>query len=1027
MKRMISSLLAAALALSPCIQAGAAEAPKSPPAAVQTVTNAAAKGQVDISVVSALTIMEEVPFTFSLTGQEAQVVPLASNKDSSVPTKAEASFGNLAKGTYTLEVTAPGFAPYKQAVEVEDEAYAVKLLTGYAAYEAGSAHPGVLRIGDVNGDGVVDDQDKKLLADAVDAGSTDKKYDLNGDGSVDLVDLEYFAKGSQEEIDAVAVSTIEVSVPASMIDVAPVEGTAITGGDVNSLLKNGGSIQLTRADGRGISERWPVEVTFGLDSNSSAVGGIVIDDTADSIKTGLAEITYTDADGKEQTVTAGIPDDGTRRIRSRIEAPTVTREAGGAICINLGSQVPVKKVTLKITGVKNNNNLAEISKVTFIGDMKNRIPEPSMDRPEGLAAEPGSASFTVAWNPCVNVTGYEVWIEGDAQQPKEEEGSTGTAERIHDVVQVTGNTLMVSSIGEEKLVNGKPYEVKVQSVNGSWRSGYCDSISVVPMATEKPDPPDYVKAAGAYRAINVNWKDMENTLTYNLYWKKDGDSEFTKVEGIAKNSYSITGLEDHVKYLVYVTGVNELGESGPSLTASAETQDITPAQMPRYKLLNKAQEGKVSPKIIAAQAVSGEMQSSPLDTEGKTAWGSVDNNYESYYLLNSWDGGGYNPVGGSLGNHGLRYEFDQPYKMDRIALQELNAQSPNYGYAKVCYWNEAGEAVQLGNVTIQRKTDAENRAYYLLRLKEPITAKKIQIGLARSVASGTITVSEVYFYHYDSLEADIMGLYADDLHTVLKEGVTQVTINQLRERINTVEEESGEYHPDKEMLERELKTAEDILNDELNAPARIHNSITTKDAGRGFGGLNAWQPLGVVAAAGEEITVYVGHNSKRTGDNTGLQLVATQYHAEAASMFKGLGNLKIGRNDITIPKIWSTDEESGGALYVQYTGNRANDEYAVRVSGGVEVPVLDLYHITDSSTRLQRTTEYVEKLENYVSTMEAKHNEVHAGGRNQNVKYDYSVQNCILGATDIMLDNMMFSLPAPQVLRGSGKDRKSVV
>ena len=210
----------------------------------------------------------------------------------------------------------------------------------------------------------------------------------------------------------------------------------------------------------------------------------------------------------------------------------------------------------------------------------------------------------------------------------------------------------------------------------------------------------------------------------------------------------------------------------------------------------------------------------------------------------------------------------------------------------------------------------------------------------------------MYFYEYDPVEDDIMGLYTDDLHTVLRSDVTHDTIDALRVRINTKDQESGEYHPYRDALERELKTAEDILDSKLNAPAHIHSGITTKDTGRGFGGLNAWQPLGITAAAGEEITVYVGHNYKRTGDNTNLQLVATQYHAEAASMSQVVKTLKIGRNDIVIPKIWTGDYELGGALYVQYTGSGgAEDDYAVRVSGGVQVPVLDLYKVTEAKAK----------------------------------------------------------------------------
>ena len=219
-------------------------------------------------------------------------------------------------------------------------------------------------------------------------------------------------------------------------------------------------------------------------------------------------------------------------------------------------------------------------------------------------------------------------------------------------------------------------------------------------------------------------------------------------------------------------------------------------------------------------------------------------------------------------------------------------------------------------------------------------------------------------------------------------------------------------------MEKELDNAEDILNNQLSEPILIHNTITTRDTDRGFSGLNAWQPLGITAAAGEEITLFVGHNTMGTGSNTNLQLVATQYHAESGSVSKVVTTLKTGRNDVTIPKIWSTDEESGGALYIQYTGNNANDRYSVRVNGGVEVPTLDLYGVTDAQERQQRAEQYVEALKGYVEKMEAVHKKVHENSGNESVEYEYSKENCILGATDILLDKMLFSLPAQQVLSG---------
>ena len=52
--------------------------------------------------------------------------------------------------------------------------------------------------------------------------------------------------------------------------------------------------------------------------------------------------------------------------------------------------------------------------------------------------------------------------------------------------------------------------------------------------------------------------------------------------------------------------------------------------------------------------------------------------------------------------------------------------------------------------------------------------------------------------------------------------------------------------------------------------------------------------------------------------------------------------------------------------------------------------------------------------------MAASHSQVHENGGNSQVNYAYDSQNCILGASDILLDTMMLSLPAEQLLAGAG-------
>lgn len=823
--------------------------------------------------------------------------------------------------------------------------------------------------------------------------------DLTGDQKTDLADLEYFAKGYQAEGHTLA--CIEESVSADAISPKPGEDTNVEG-NLEDLLKGEGNVTLSTQGGTEISEEHPVSVEFDLsESADTQIDGILIETNKENpIQKATVDITYIDAEGNEQTVTAPI-ENGVEHLL-RTSDVQVSMDEDGNIQIHLGSQIAVKKVTLTIQGMQNNNNLAEISKVEFVNGMENRIPKPDMDIPTNLAVETGSEEFTLTWDACKNVTGYEVLIEHNGEQ---------------DTYTVKNNSLKVTSFNEKKLVNKEQYTAKVQSVNGTWKSGYSESVTAVPKADKKPDAPENVKAVGKYKSVEVSWKNMKNTEFYNLFYREKGQEEYTKIENITTNSYTISELKENVKYEIYLTGVNELGESDPSLTSTAQTTDLEPAVMPKYKQINTSEEGQVSSHIVSATRGRGEMKDSPLDLEGKTAWGTVDNNPASHFYIADWDDGGEYT---DFNNKGFTFEFDQPYTMDTIGFQEVTAQG-NFTRISLKYWDENGSehVVDKNNLKIEARTDKNNKRYYFIRIAEPIQAKKISFGIGRDYSGlRVITVSEISFYNYDSLEDDIMGLYEDELHTVLKGSVTEQTIQDLRNRLQTKDEASGEYHPDKDRLEKELDNAEDILNNQLSEPILIHNTITTRDTDRGFSGLNAWQPLGITAAAGEEITLFVGHNTMGIGSNTNLQLVATQYHAESGSVSKVVTTLKTGRNDVTIPKIWSTDEESGGALYIQYTGNNANDRYSVRVNGGVEVPTLDLYGVTDAQERQQRAEQYVEALKGYVEKMEAVHKKVHENSGNESVEYEYSKENCILGATDILLDKMLFSLPAQQVLSG---------
>jgi len=976
------------------------ESPSEGEALVQNI------GQVDVSIASALLLDREVDFTVTLSNDQG-----SSESDTIIlgggTADCKTSFTDLAAGSYTLKVTGAGFADYTQTLNVEERGYLVNLTTGFLAgfsYTADGAHPGVIVIGDVDHDGDVDDEDKTKLVDAIDGGTIPSGYiaDLNGDRGVNLVDLEYLSKGYGDTGDKAA--RIEVFISPAAIQIGASSGTDVDG-DLNKLLSSGENVILSPANGQEISDTNPVALEFDFSKaakDSVLTDGMIIETGDDNaIARAVIEVFY-EEDGAEHSVEVPVNSDVHYLLKqSDVYA---TQDKNGNIQVHLGAQVAVKKVTLTITAMTKNPRFSEISKVEFVNGMEERIPAPEMDIPNNLTVKEASEQFTLTWDSCVNVTSYMVLVQQGDQE---------------EVTQVASNSLTVTSFKGSDIKNYTTYTVSVQSMNGSWNSGYCAPVMVIPKPSGPPDKPDNVTAVGKYQSITVNWKDMNDTQTYNLYYKlKESEDAYTKIEGISVNTYTIMGLGILKEYEIYVTGVNELGESPESIHCVAKTIDMNPAEMIKYNLINRDENGiPGAAHIISAVQNGGTMVDSQSDTGSGTAWGTVDNDAASYYSKATWDDGGYN----ALGSKGLTYEFDQAYTVDTIAL--LPTDGMQYSYAKVRWWAEDGSSAEV-KAAVQSVKDSEGRTYYMLKLPSKVTAKKLQIGLARYLAGSAynlITVAEVYFYHYDTLRDEIMALYADDLHTILREGVTQETIDALRSKVNTPDE-FGEENPNKTLLLKELETAEKILKDEkLSDPVEIHNGITTKDVNRGFSGLNAWQPLGVVAAAGEKLTVYVGHNTMNTGDSTNLQLVATQYHTESNTLSTVVTTLKVGANEIMVPKVGtSTGAESGGALYVQYTGDNSSDLYAVRVSGGVQVPVLDLYKVTDQTGRLNRTMAYVEALDAYVPQVERIHSEQHKNSENSNVNYDYDKQNCILESSDIMLNTMMFSLPAQQILVGAG-------
>lgn len=1004
--RVLSAALAVVLATSLIgIPAYAAEPKSDPlPEAQRSVTDQPV-GEVRVKLVEGRAAAAGADLAVTLSGpggfQKSEAVSLAASGS-----QGAARFDGLADGAYELSVAAPGFATYRQQVEVSGDASSLEVHTGDLSPEEGMAHPGLIVSGDADGDGEVGEADATAVIDALEAESFDPACDFDDDGSVTLVDLQIAAERfGAAQVDA----TVARSVPPAAIAVEVGEGFEVSS-DPSALLA--GDELVSFAGTAPITDENPVRIAFDLASEgvqAPEVGGMVINvpprsDNAIAEGSIIVEL----EDGSEFDVAISAPLKWS--FRSRAATPTATVDEGGAIVIDFGGQVAVKKVTLVITKTAGATNLAEVSKVEFLNDMESHIPEPDLSIPANLVAAPGSKKFDVSWDAQVNVTGYELSI---------------SANGVEEVKRTAATALSVSSFNGGKIKNGTEFSIRVRSANGAWRSPWSEAVSVVPVASAAPDAPEGLKLEGGYRSIAASWKSMEDTDSYNLFYREKADESapFAKVEGIASASRKLEGLKDDTEYLVHVTGVNEIGESAPSLDAVARTTSVEPAQLPGYRLVNVPDaDGRHLAHIASAAHAQGSMVDSPLDDasgDPKSALGLFDGDFASHLRVDNWDNGGYD---GGNRNKGVRVTFDEPQTLGMISFAEV-VNGGDYGYLSVQYVDAQG-AWKRAPASLLTRVDANGRKFSLVKLAEPIATSEVNVGIGRyNPQVGNVVIAEMRFHAYDSLEDDIMALYADDLHLVLQEGVTAATVEALQGRLDAPDEVTGDFHPFRGALQRELDNARTLLETPgLDDTVRVRNAISAArdNRGLGIGGLNAWQPLGATAAAGDQIVVYVGAPGKATGSSAPLRLVAAQQHPESGAVAKVAASLKVGRNEVTVPSLSSTDVERGGQLYIEYTGANDADAWGVRVSGATAAPVLDLYRVDDPAERLARTTAYVEELESHVAGLAQTHDERHAASENASVRYGFDEKNCIANATDVMLDQMLYSVPAQQVLAGAG-------
>lgn len=971
----------------------------------------------------------------------------------------------LELGTYSAEIKSESYIDTTvDNIEIKD--FSKRVVLGNSNNEA-LKYNGVFLAGDVNGDGKIDMGDYNLVFENI--GSSNSKYDINKDGKVDVADLTYvnenigLTKGSVEIVNTDAILEVD------KINIDDKNLKLEAGTDIRDILvDNDKSVTIAKADGKAPTEESPLSIGIDLSAgnNESVVMEKIVlkapenSSNADAALPEAGTVTYEDENGNVETISFG-----------GIAVAAFRSTDSGDLVIDLGKQVAVKQITINVTGNRGNKNISEIAKIEFLNNVYKEVPKPDMNIPQIKTLETSTnlhdERITISWEAQPNVTSYEV-----TYQKLNENGQVVSTKKLQ--TNETNLNILDKDIKPYDL-----YRVSIQSLNGDWSSGYLtendvpsafdgkadnvdsnfnpiesyyngdkgsvSEIQVVPI--QSPEPPRNLTTEQGYKSFTVSWEQHSQARDFDIYYRKLGDTNKNWIKAnedrievtedsqqvvnpdksklVRSHSYTINELDDNASYEVRVTATNHLGTSKMSETYIASTTSVNPPVMSEYKLINRP----TSDNEIGTTHIIDVRNK--LDEDGwakddtaltyDSEYALVDGDFTTTWKVNDWD------TGASYGaDRGSEITFDDTYTIGSIAFAETLEKGYNISpyKVKVTYWDENGNKHEVRTESVQRKV-SNNNNYYIAKLDQPITTKKIKVDF--SGYAGTMhAVSELRFYEYDSIADDIKNLYEDDLRLVLKDTVTQPMLDDLAKRLNTPDPISNEYHPDKEILEKELEIAQKLFNDKQVSEriTTLDASIRTPNGTPSLGMQNSYQSLGSVARPGKDqnnesksITVYMGSSDP----NTKVDIVFLQNYGMPGEYISKVTTISPGRTEIVIPEIISANVEKGGQVMARVTQGSTTADVQIRLSGVTEIPHLNVNNLINDASKESEVKDkirtYISDLKTYVADIKNKYPAQASDIDNANNIYTYDEKTSVLNTTDIEGDRFTLTLPASEILK----------
>ncbi len=851
----------------------------------------------------------------------------------------------LELGKYDFELTGDGYTNVSQNID----------LTQFSKHIIVSTDNGTFSLGDINNDGIVNSYDINETKDILSGKKpSDEKFDLDGDGKIDITDLYYINRN--KNLDAEKPIINETNYIANItVDTSAIKTDE--GQNIADIFKvnNENIVNIKPIDEN--SDEIEIPVVLSSEENSSVeLSEIKITSPATNgaIKEGIAIVELSD-DTTQEIPFSQLANES-RMARASID---------NVITINLGQKVAVKKVTIKVTKVEGDVGYAAVSKVEFLKNVDINTEDTS--KIENLSAIADDEAVKLSWKAVNNVTGYQISYGTDKNS-------------LNNTINVPTNNAVIDG-----LKNNTTYYFRVVAVNGDWKGTQSNIVSATPISLEVPGKPSNIQIKPADSSLRVSWGDTKNALFYQVYYREQGSNEFIKFgNDISSTSTVITGLTNNVTYEIAIKAGNKVGYGDYSAIATGkpEREDF---EMPNLPTEDKIDASGISIKMADSNNVNWSLCPN-FNTKHL-----IDNDTSTYWIAkNYWY------------DSNITYTFDTPQDMNYALLVPYldNNYKNRIDTYNIVAKDENGNIV---SEVYNRQARLTSDNYIILTFPQAKNIKSLTISLGEKTGGPRVSISEIAFYKSSTLADDIANLFTDNTFTSLKSTVDLDKITELETKLNA----SSSYYMDIERLKDEISLAKALYNNDNSALGLVKNDFTSRSTANDnskFGqSASALQPIGITAKANSNIAIYA-----EIPEGEDVYIVPTQYYGESG-VWKGSAiKLESGRNYITIPKIGSLSDTRGGALCLTYSGKNA-DKIKIHVRGNsnevFRTPILDLSDWYNMSIEDRKSVihTYITDLQAYVNNMGVSSSDLPVSIRN---------------STEIATPSILLSMPADQILKG---------